>query len=177
MTYLKGDIFYVMKYSNVIGSEIDNGRPAVIVSNNIGNQYSEVVEVVYLTTKAKKPLPTHVPIMCKEPSTALCEQISSISKERIGDYICTVTDEEMIAIDKALKVSLGITDSETEKEFNRIINIQSLQIDSLITTNTRLLEEANKAKLSGFDIGEIMKAQIERDTYKAMYERLLTKLI
>ena len=38
------------------------GRPAVIISNDIGNNAGPVLEIVYLTTQEKKPLPTHVKI-------------------------------------------------------------------------------------------------------------------
>ena len=36
------------------------GRPAVIVSNDKNNAKSNTVEVVYMTTKPKTDLPTHV---------------------------------------------------------------------------------------------------------------------
>ena len=110
MDIYKGDIFYIEKptqYQNT-GSEQSAGRPAIIVSNDTGNYHSDVVEVVYLTTKEKTPLPTHVKVMCQVPSTALCEQIFTVSKERLGGYIRTCTDEEMAAIDEALMISLGI---------------------------------------------------------------------
>ena len=43
----------------------EGGRPAVIVSNDVCNEHSRVVEVVFLTTKEKPPLPTHVKINSK----------------------------------------------------------------------------------------------------------------
>lgn len=107
---LRGDIFYIAKVDNGerTGAEIENGRPAVIVSNDKCNEHSPVVEVVYLTTQEKKQLPTHVPVICQVPSTALCEQVFSISKGRLINYIRSCTDEELWEIDKALVVSLGL---------------------------------------------------------------------
>ena len=81
----------------------------MIVSNDVGNEYSRVVEVVFLTTREKKPLPTHVAInSAKYPSIALCEQIDTVDKERIGGYINEVTQAELKNIEKALLVSLDI---------------------------------------------------------------------
>lgn len=110
MEIYRGDIFYVKKNDNnrFQGSEQFDERPAIVVSNNKCNEHSPVVEVVYLTTQDKKPLPTHVEVLCQVPSTALCEQVISINKGRLTSYIRSCTDEEMDDIDKALMVSLGL---------------------------------------------------------------------
>lgn len=114
------------------------GRPAVIVSNDIGNNAGPVLEVVYLTTQEKKPLPTHVRInSSKYPSTVLCEQIATINKEKVGKYIGQCSMAEMKRIDEALAVSIGIgvsikgnalikkwfeaTEEPTEKEVEKVV--------------------------------------------------------
>lgn len=107
--YYRGQIYYVYP-KDYTGSEQGGGRPAIIVSNDVGNEYSQVVEVVFLTTREKKPLPTHVAInSAKYPSTALCEQIDSVDKERIGGYINEISQAEMKNIERALLVSLDIS--------------------------------------------------------------------
>lgn len=104
----RGDIFYINKFPTY-GSEQHPGRPAVIVSNDSCNAHSPVVEVVYLTCQKKKPLPTHVPITSTGvDSTALCEQISPVDIDRVGDLIGHLTDDEMRAVDQALMISLGL---------------------------------------------------------------------
>ena len=163
MEIYKGDIFYIMKpqQHQTTGSEQEAGRPGIIVSNNKNNEHSDVVEIVYLTTREKTPLPTHVEVMCHVPSTALCEQILSVSKERIGNYIRTCTDAEMAAIDDALMISLGIKkhDEPNKQEDN----------DALIDELRNLVSE-QEAKI---------EAQIvfERAFYKAQYELLLDSVI
>lgn len=79
----RGDIYYIMPFYTVTGSEQRAGRPGVVVSNDINNRHSPNVEIVFLTSQEKKPLPTHVPVMCRVPSTALCENIQTVSKERL----------------------------------------------------------------------------------------------
>lgn len=106
----RGDIFWVRQDYAAVGSEARKNRPAIIVSNDKNNTYSETVEIVYLTTAEKKPMPTHVSIetMGKQ-STALCEAIYTVDKERLENYYCTLTADEMKLVDQAVLVSLGLT--------------------------------------------------------------------
>ena len=111
----RGDIYYVRGYSDAVGSEQKaNGksRPAIVISNNIGNKYSKIKQVVYITTKNKNEIPTHVVInSAKYTSIAICEQIFSVSDERIGRYVGHCTEEEMEKIDKALMISSGLDEN------------------------------------------------------------------
>ena len=105
----RGQIYYVRSNYREEGSEQRGGRPAVIVSNDKNNANSNTVEVVYMTTKPKTDLPTHVYIeSALRPSTLLCEQISTVSEERIGEWIGELTESEVQDLDIALAVSLGM---------------------------------------------------------------------
>lgn len=108
MDIKRGDIWYIESgYST--GSEQRPGRPAVVVSNDRNNQFSSTVEVVYLTTQPKRDLPTHVTIgSLSRESTALCEQITTVSTERLGTYKGCVTTEELEDIEEAILISLGV---------------------------------------------------------------------
>lgn len=105
----RGDIFWVRQDYTTVGAEIKKDRPAIIVSNEKNNAYSDTVEIVYLTTAERKPMPTHVSIdtMGKQ-STALCEAIYTVDKERLENYYCTLTADEMKLVDQAILVSLGL---------------------------------------------------------------------
>lgn len=153
MEVYRGDIFLVKNFVRVSGSEQTANRPAVVVSNNIGNYHSDMCQVVYLTTKEKKPLPTHVKVMCQVPSTALCEQVHSVSQDRLTEYVRTCTDEEMKEIGRALMVSFGLDmkqkanlyDCET---IDDVVKYQdSKQIDDLMMKlegAERTLDEKNE---------------------------------
>ena len=107
----RGDIVVVHNDpEKVTGSEWLKDRPAIIVSNNACNEHSPVVEVVYLTTaKRKRHLPTHVLIRSSpDISTALCEAVYSVDKSRIERTLGHCTRWEMVCIDQALKISLGL---------------------------------------------------------------------
>lgn len=207
MDIYKGDIFYVLKGGWTIGSEMDAGRPAVVVSNDVGNEHSGIVEVVYLTSQPKKDLPTHTKILCSVPSIALCEQIHTVSKERLGGYIRTCTKKEIDAIDAALKISLGLEndnsnleekDAEVEKlkvqlkEAGAKIKEQKLEIKELqqafddkcdVCTLNQELDELKNSKVikEKADINEletyIIQLETERDLYKEQYESLLERIL
>lgn len=71
------------------GSHIQSGcRPVLVISNDMANKFSPVVTVVPLTTRlGKKCLPTHVTLLTsglRGVSLALCEQILTIDKARLG---------------------------------------------------------------------------------------------
>lgn len=105
---LRGDIWYVLEYEHE-GSEPGGGHPAIIVSNDANNLFSSTVEVVYLTTARKKDLPTHTEIRsAPRVSTALCEQVDTISKNKLERFVGTCTDAEMEEVEKKICVSLGI---------------------------------------------------------------------
>lgn len=105
----RGDIFYISENYRETASEQRAGRPGIVVSNNDCNKHSDVIEVVFLTTRPKSNLPTHVRIQsARYPSTALCEQIASVSIDRLQDYSGHCTKREMEYIDTALAISLGI---------------------------------------------------------------------
>jgi len=119
----RGDIWYIER-GNSIGSEQCTGRPAVVVSNDSNNKFSGTIEVVYLTTQPKKDLPTHAIVNSSErKSIAICEQVTTVAVERLGDYKGHVTDEEMADIEAAILVSLDIQNnvsSVSEANFIRV---------------------------------------------------------
>lgn len=109
MSVKRGDIYYIRDTRQSIGSEQRADRPAVIVSNDVNNKHSGVYEVVYMTTQPKTDLPTHFIIASAlRPSTVLCEQISSVYEDRIGEWIGTLTPDEMKALDQCLAVSVDL---------------------------------------------------------------------
>lgn len=108
MDIRRGDIFYVGG-GYTTGSEQHAGRPAIVVSNDKNNEHSSTVEMVYLTTRPKRDMPTHVPISSlSRASIAICEQITTVAIERIGKYHGRVTPAEMSALEEAMMVSLSL---------------------------------------------------------------------
>ena len=122
----RGEIYYIAPMFQK-GSEQKGGRPGIIVSNDKCNEHSDVLEVVYLTTKEKADLPTHVTIRSSErESTALCEQITPVAKERIGDYKGKLSETEMLNVEIAMLIGLGINmpkQKVVEKPVEKIVEV------------------------------------------------------
>ena len=74
--YKRGDV-YMMDLNPYSGSEQGGIRPAIVVQNDDGNFYSNVLLVVPLTTQIKKRnMPTHFILhnrFLSAPSMAICE--------------------------------------------------------------------------------------------------------
>ena len=164
----RGYIYYIVSTYQEEGSEQRAGRPAVVVSNDKGNQHSNVVEVVYLTTQPKTDLPTHIDIKsANRPSIALCEQISSVSKERLGDYIGTCTKYELDMLNAGMMISLGIN-FPIVKQQEKVVEKQTEKVSE---------EKAVSGIENACTKEDLMYAQAERDTFERLYYDLLEKLI
>lgn len=169
----RGEMFYISRGgASYNGSEQHADRPAVVVSNNKNNENSNVVEVAYMTTQPKTDLPTHVTVRSTgRVSTVLCEQVCSVSTERVGTYIGECTDKEMENIDIALMISLQLDNAiKTAKEYYED-TITKIEQDAVAHV------EENKKIANTTQTEDTIRLQTERDTYKTMYEQLLNKLV
>ena len=180
MEIKRGDIFYIVKGSTgTTGCEQYPDRPAIIVSNDKCNEHSPCVEIVYMTTQEKKPLPTHVDVMCHVPSIALCEGVNTISKDRVGNYIRSCTDREMKAIDDALLISLGIDYDEcnSANQFWDMIRELKEENEQLkATTDIKYVIDDGKVTKLG-ESEELIALQTKCELYKQQYEALLEKVL
>lgn len=89
-------------------------RPAVIVSNDIGNRFSPNVILCTLFGEKGKDFPLHVHVGPDEmnylvkDSVVQCEMIFTVSKNELGRYIGHLSDEAMALIDESLGISVGV---------------------------------------------------------------------
>ena len=181
----RGEIFYIARGGATNGSEQFADRPAVVVSNDENNKHSGVIEVVYMTTQPKTDLPTHVTIRSTgRLSTVLCEQVSSVSTDRVNNYIGQVSEQEMKNIDIALMISLQLSGGgKTSKQYNETIQKQQEEIEyyrNKIQAMQQSLEEKETEKpqeAAGEASETVVRLETERDTYKALYEQLFERML
>lgn len=181
----RGEIFYIARGGASCGSEQYADRPAVVVSNDENNKHSGIIEVAYLTTQPKTELPTHVTIRSTgRVSTVLCEQVTSVSVERVNNYIGQVSEQEMKNIDIALMISLQLDgDSKSHKQYNETIKKQQEEIEyyrNKIQAMQQSLEEKKSEKpqeAAGETSEIVVRLETERDTFKALYEQLFERLL
>lgn len=107
----RGDVYYA-DLSPVVGSEQGGIRPVVVIQNDKGNRYSKTIIVAPISKKmSKPPIPTHVVFSDNSlsyVSMILCEQLRTIDKKRLGQWICTLDNDTVHRIDQAIRVSLNI---------------------------------------------------------------------
>ena len=109
----RGDIFYA-DLSPVVGSEQGGIRPVLIIQNNVGNRHSPTVICAAVTSKMNKAkLPTHIEISTRDydivkNSVILLEQIRTIDKQRLKEYVCHIDGGMMRKVDQAIRISLEL---------------------------------------------------------------------
>ena len=101
-----------------LGAEANKRRPAVIVSNDGANLTAErlghgVVTVVPVTSNINQIYPFQVLLDAASAgldrdSKAQAEQVRSVSVERVGALVGTLTVEHVAALDEALRLHLGL---------------------------------------------------------------------
>ena len=105
---LRGEVYWVA-LDPVIGTEIRKTRPAVIVSNDSCNRYGTRVVVLPITSNVDSVFPGEALITVKgKQGRALGDQIRSIDKRRLKARVGTVTRAEMVRLEEALAVTLGL---------------------------------------------------------------------
>lgn len=182
--YHRGEIFFINEGESS-GSEQGGARPGIIVSNDVGNKHAPIVEVVYLKSREKKLMPTHVRIKSSPiPSIALCEQIETVYKKRIGKYLAKATMDEMKQIDKALAVSIGLGGNMKMSDYVREWAEAFKEPDPIEEKAMQILETAKPVPIQipeGFSDKErikelekdLIRAEAERDVFQKLYKEQL----
>jgi mRNA interferase MazF len=100
MGYPKKEEIYLVNFDPTIGHEVKKKRPALILSNNIHNQYSPLVTVAPLSSDTNKVYPFEVYVSKKltgltENSKIMIIQLRSIDKKRLLNKIGNIEDKEI----------------------------------------------------------------------------------
>ena len=106
----RGEI-YLADLNPVMGSEQGGICPVVIIQNDVGNRFSPTIIVAAITGQMKKDMPTHAKLKSTgllKNSIALLEQIRTIDKCRLIEYVGEVSKSEMNEIVEALRKSIDV---------------------------------------------------------------------
>lgn len=111
-TLKRGDVYWA-KLPKLEDSRIQAGiRPVIVTSNAMALKYSPVIQYIPITSEIKKTnLPVHVGLnngFFPRPSMALVEQEGCIDKNRLGEKIGTLSEKDMLRIDRAILAQRGI---------------------------------------------------------------------
>ena len=111
----RGEV-YLVSFDPTLGAEIQKTRPALILQNDISNQYSPITIVAAITSQFKKP-PFATDVLLTPPeggldtqSAVLLNQIRSIDKRRLIKLLGALRPETMNRVNDALQISLGLVE-------------------------------------------------------------------
>jgi mRNA interferase MazF len=109
----RGEI-YLVSFDPTVGHEIKKTRPALIIQNNISNQYSQITIVAALSSQfGDPPHPREVVIPAGKSgltvaSAVVLNQIRSIDRQRLVKRLGAVDAATLRRVDEALQISLGL---------------------------------------------------------------------
>lgn len=104
----RGEVWWV-DFDTAQHGEIQKRRPAVIISNDASNATLNRVQIIPLTSNTGKVYPCEAIITLNDAQRkAMADQITTCAKERMREKIGRITIDDMKAIEKALKIQLGI---------------------------------------------------------------------
>lgn len=109
----RGDLFWV-NLDPIKGSEQSGRRPVLVIQNDTGNQWAPTVIIAPLTTKSySKEFPVSVNLPkgtggLNSNSTVLCSQIRTIDKSRLEERIGSLPPADVVRVNRAIKISLGL---------------------------------------------------------------------
>jgi len=111
--YNRGDIVLVNFNPRKKPEEIAKVRPAVIVSESSLNEVLDLVTVIAMTTNLIDDAePLRIRIEPREklerPSDVMIEQIRSVSKERIGEKLTSLEENELAKIETGIRAMLQL---------------------------------------------------------------------
>lgn len=112
--YIRGMVYYANLPIVAYAPTVQSGRrPVVIVSNDVGNVFSQNVSIVPCTsnTGKKDSQPTHVTTrIIKDIETViLCENIMTVDKSCLDSFIGVLDECTMNDISEAIGIALGFT--------------------------------------------------------------------
>jgi mRNA interferase MazF len=111
----RGEI-YLVGFDPTLGHEIQKTRPALIIQNDVSNEYSPITIVAAISSKfSDPPFPREVVIDPTESglpmlSAVIVNQIRSVDRQRLQEKVGNLSARAMARVGDAIKISLGLTD-------------------------------------------------------------------
>lgn len=113
MEIKRGQVWYA-DISGVKGSEQGGVRPVLILQNDKGNKFAPTTIIAPITSRhTKAKLPTHIWLSIATSGLSVnslveLEQIRTIDKSRLKQYMGYIQEGEQRLVDEAIKISLGV---------------------------------------------------------------------
>ena len=98
-----------MAFDPSVGGEIKKTRPAVVISNDAANRTLNRIQVVPLTSSTRRLFRSEAYItLGGQQRKAMADQLDTVSKLRLRDFIARLSASEMASIERAIMLQLDI---------------------------------------------------------------------
>ena len=105
----RGEVWWV-NFEPAVGGEVRKQRPAVIVSNDAANKHLNRLQVIPLTTNVDRVYPSEACVMVRgKQHKAMADQLTTVSKTRLDNRLGRLSDEDLRAVEQAIRVQLRLT--------------------------------------------------------------------
>ena len=148
----RGEVWWI-SVDDSVGGEQQTGRPVLVLSSDTLNQKHGVYVVAYMTS-SKIAEPCRVPVRVNGlEKRVICNQIRTLDSARFTKYMCTLSNDELTRVLRAMAGVFQIPVSPGKIEY------------------TESDDETIERRV------EITEAQVEATMYKRMYEKVLDQLV
>jgi mRNA interferase MazF len=104
----RGEVWWV-EFDPAMGTEIKKTRPSVIISNDAANRNLARVVVVPLTSNTGRAYPGEALVsVAGQSSKAMADQIMAADKTRLKSQLSSLGKADMLAVEDAIKIHLGL---------------------------------------------------------------------
>lgn len=104
----RGEVWWV-DCEGGVGGEITKTRQAVVVSNDAANRALNRLQVVPLTSKIDRLYPSEAYVTLNgKQRKAMADQVTTAGKERLRQRLGRLSDADLLAIDRVLRLQLGL---------------------------------------------------------------------
>jgi mRNA interferase MazF len=117
MTFPRRGEIYLVEFDPTRGHEIRKTRPAIVIQNDVSNQYSPITIVAVISSSfGNPPHPREVLLQpsrvtgLSHASAVILNQIRSIDRQRLVKRIGRVDSTTLQRVDDALRISLGLVE-------------------------------------------------------------------
>lgn len=105
---LRGEVYWV-DLEPAKSSETRKKRPGLIISNDTGNELSEIVIIAPITSKVQRVYPFEVATIVEgKQAKIMINQCRAIDKSRLMSQMGMADDETMDLVDEAIRVVFAI---------------------------------------------------------------------
>ncbi len=109
----RGDILLI-EFDPTKGSEIKKTRPAIVITNDIANQFSRIITVIPLTSQKLEKIYPHEVLIPKmkglsKNSKASVSQMRAIDRSRAKTKLGAISKNHLDELEIAIKLHLSLS--------------------------------------------------------------------